>query len=77
MDEFDASDSLTEFPPKTVCLKRPFGMQPWVESEESVGSILMVTRLVFSFKLCIFCATHCGWMEGFMGLSVFSITGKC
>ncbi|XP_027170848.1 homeobox-DDT domain protein RLT2 isoform X1 [Coffea eugenioides] len=42
-------DSLTEFPPKTVCLKRPFGMQPWVESEESVGSILMIWRFLITF----------------------------
>lgn len=42
-------DSLTEFPPKTVCLKKPFGMQPWVESEESVGSVLMIWRFLITF----------------------------
>lgn len=37
-----ASDKLPDFPPKSVLLKRPFGVQPWADSEESVGNLLMV-----------------------------------
>ncbi|KAL3509303.1 hypothetical protein ACH5RR_028704 [Cinchona calisaya] len=42
-------DILTEFPPKTVHLKRPFGKQPWTESEDGVGNLLMVWRFLITF----------------------------
>lgn len=37
-----ASDMLIEFPPKSVCLRKPFGVEPWICSEEDVGNLLMV-----------------------------------
>lgn len=38
-----------EFPPKSVCLKRPFAIQPWIESKENVGNLLMVWRFLITF----------------------------
>ncbi|CAI9089315.1 OLC1v1023873C1 [Oldenlandia corymbosa var. corymbosa] len=43
-------DALTDFPPKTVNLKRPFGVQPWVDSEMKVGNVLMVWRFLTTFS---------------------------
>lgn len=43
MTDFYTSDALRDFPPKTVQLKRPFGVHPWIESEERVGNLLMVS----------------------------------
>ncbi|KAK4386337.1 Homeobox-DDT domain protein RLT2 [Sesamum angolense] len=34
-------DKLPEFPPKSANLKRPFRLQPWTDSEENVGCLLM------------------------------------
>ncbi|XP_022764115.1 homeobox-DDT domain protein RLT2 isoform X2 [Durio zibethinus] len=42
-------DKLCEFPPKTVQLKRPFSIQPWNGSEESIGNLLMVWRFLITF----------------------------
>ncbi|KAK4484462.1 hypothetical protein RD792_007045 [Penstemon davidsonii] len=42
-------DKLLEFPPKSVNLKRPFGVQPWTDSEENVGNLLMVWRFLITF----------------------------
>ncbi|KAL9452464.1 hypothetical protein AB3S75_008284 [Citrus x aurantiifolia] len=42
-------DSLSVFPPKTVQLKRPFSVQPWSDSEENVGNLLMVWRFFITF----------------------------
>ncbi|KAJ6741290.1 HOMEOBOX-DDT DOMAIN PROTEIN RLT2 [Salix purpurea] len=42
-------DKLTEFPPKSVLLKRPFLIQPWNDSEENVGNLLMVWRFLITF----------------------------
>lgn len=42
-------DMRTVFPPKPVQLKRPFTVQPWSDSEENVGNLLMV-----SLSKCIF-----------------------
>ncbi|KAF5728700.1 hypothetical protein HS088_TW21G00850 [Tripterygium wilfordii] len=42
-------DSLTVFPPKSLQLKLPFSIQPWVESEENIGNLLMVWRFLISF----------------------------
>ncbi|MBA0778871.1 hypothetical protein Gotri_006686, partial [Gossypium trilobum] len=39
-------DSLSVFPPKSVQLKRPFDIQPWIDSEENVGNLLMDSRLL-------------------------------
>ncbi|RVW46790.1 Homeobox-DDT domain protein RLT2 [Vitis vinifera] len=41
-------DMLTAFPPKSVQLRRPFTIQPWTDSEENIGNLLMV-RLAKSF----------------------------
>nr|XP_034928329.1 homeobox-DDT domain protein RLT2-like isoform X2 [Populus alba] len=42
-------DKLTEFPPKSMLLKRPFLIQPWNDSEENVGNLLMVWRFLITF----------------------------
>ncbi|KAJ6420476.1 hypothetical protein OIU84_027920 [Salix udensis] len=42
-------DKLTEFPPKSVLLKRPFLFQPWNGSEENIGNLLMVWRFLITF----------------------------
>ncbi|XP_052177400.1 homeobox-DDT domain protein RLT2 isoform X2 [Diospyros lotus] len=42
-------DKLIEFPPKSVHLKRPFGIQPWTDSEENIGNLLMVWRFLITF----------------------------
>lgn len=43
----NASDKLTEFPTKSVRLKRPFAIQPWTDSEENIGNLFMVRRTNF------------------------------
>ncbi|XWS19639.1 hypothetical protein CRYUN_Cryun31cG0032900 [Craigia yunnanensis] len=42
-------DSLSLFPPKSVQLKRPFSVQPWIDSEENVGNLLMAWRFLITF----------------------------
>ncbi|XP_050204258.1 homeobox-DDT domain protein RLT2 isoform X2 [Mercurialis annua] len=42
-------DKLVEFPPKSVLLKKPFAIQPWNDSEENVGNLLMVWRFLITF----------------------------
>ncbi|KAL4289870.1 hypothetical protein GQ457_14G009610 [Hibiscus cannabinus] len=42
-------DSLSLFPPKSVQLKRIFAIQPWVDSEENVGNLLMAWRFLITF----------------------------
>ncbi|KAL8461191.1 hypothetical protein ACS0TY_032612 [Phlomoides rotata] len=42
-------DKLPKFPPERVHLKRPFEVQPWTDSEENVGNLLMVWRFLISF----------------------------
>ncbi|WCJ30914.1 Homeobox-DDT domain protein RLT2 [Euphorbia peplus] len=42
-------DKLVRFPPKSVLLKRPFATQPWNNSEENVGNLLMVWRFLITF----------------------------
>ncbi|CAL8146684.1 unnamed protein product [Prunus armeniaca] len=42
-------DSLATFPPKSVQLKRPFAVQPWINSEENIGNFLMVWRFLITF----------------------------
>lgn len=44
---FRALDSLVSFPPKSVQLKKPFAVQPWVNSEENIGNFLMVRPSFF------------------------------
>ncbi|XP_059282469.1 homeobox-DDT domain protein RLT2 [Lycium ferocissimum] len=43
-------DMLNEFPPKNVCLRKPFGLEPWICSEEDVGDLLMVWRFLITFS---------------------------
>lgn len=45
-----ASDMLIEFPPKSVSLRKPFGVEPWICSEEDVGNLLMVRPFATLFK---------------------------
>ncbi|KAF5474449.1 hypothetical protein F2P56_006347 [Juglans regia] len=42
-------DSLSAFPPKSVKLKKPFAIQPWINSEENIGNLLMVWRFFITF----------------------------
>ncbi|KAB2079223.1 hypothetical protein ES319_A06G217500v1 [Gossypium barbadense] len=42
-------DSLSVFPPKSVQLKGPFDIQPWIDSEENVGNLLMAWRFFITF----------------------------
>ncbi|GMI72298.1 RINGLET 1, homeobox-1 [Hibiscus trionum] len=42
-------DSLSPFPPKSMQLKRPFDIQPWIDSEENVGNLLMAWRFLITF----------------------------
>ncbi|CAA0817866.1 homeobox-1 [Striga hermonthica] len=42
-------DALCEFPPKSVQLKMPFGIQPWMGSEENVGNLMMVWKFCITF----------------------------
>ncbi|XP_054812653.1 homeobox-DDT domain protein RLT2 isoform X2 [Prosopis cineraria] len=42
-------DGRTSFPPKAVLLKRPFSIQPWLDSEDNIGNLLMVWRFLISF----------------------------
>ncbi|KAL1335880.1 hypothetical protein HN51_030325 [Arachis hypogaea] len=42
-------DSLCFFPPKSVKLKRPFAIQPWIDSDQNVGNLLMVWRFLITF----------------------------
>lgn len=39
-------ESLCEFPPKSVQLKKPFSIQPWIASDDNVGNLLMVCCLI-------------------------------
>lgn len=44
-------DSLCAFPPKSVQvqLKRPFTIQPWIDSDDNIGNLLMVWRFCMTF----------------------------
>ncbi|PPS01296.1 hypothetical protein GOBAR_AA19354 [Gossypium barbadense] len=46
-------DSLSVFPPKSVQLKGPFDIQPWIDSEENVGNLLMDSRLLGEIHVAI------------------------
>lgn len=46
---FIALDMLPEYPPKSLHLKKPFKIQPWSDSEENIGNLLMVNII---FNLC-------------------------
>ncbi|XP_017227642.1 homeobox-DDT domain protein RLT1 isoform X2 [Daucus carota subsp. sativus] len=43
-------DSLCAFPPKDVQLKKPFSIQPWIDSEDNIGNLLMVWRFCVTFS---------------------------
>ncbi|KAI3456227.1 hypothetical protein Pfo_012890 [Paulownia fortunei] len=42
-------EALCEFPPKSVQLRMPFAIQPWIDSEENVGNLLMVWKFCVTF----------------------------
>ncbi|XP_010919381.1 homeobox-DDT domain protein RLT2 isoform X1 [Elaeis guineensis] len=42
-------DMLSSFPPKSVRLKRPFAIQPWRDSDENIGNLLMVWKFLITF----------------------------
>ncbi|XP_014508807.1 homeobox-DDT domain protein RLT1 isoform X2 [Vigna radiata var. radiata] len=42
-------DSLCVFPPKSVKLRKPFAIKPWINSEKNVGNLLMVWRFLITF----------------------------
>ena len=51
------ADMLRTFPPPSVCLKRPFSVKPWINSEENIGNLLMVfiLGLVIHPITCFLC----------------------
>ncbi|KAG8385512.1 hypothetical protein BUALT_Bualt03G0053000 [Buddleja alternifolia] len=42
-------EALCEFPPKSVELRMPFAIHPWIGSEENVGNLLMVWKFCVTF----------------------------
>ncbi|XP_062105928.1 homeobox-DDT domain protein RLT2 isoform X2 [Humulus lupulus] len=42
-------DMRIAFPPKSVHLKKPFAVQPWTDSEDNIGNLLMVWRFLITF----------------------------
>ncbi|CAK9181860.1 unnamed protein product [Ilex paraguariensis] len=42
-------DSLSAFPPESVQMKNPFAIQPWIDSEDNIGNLLMVWRFCITF----------------------------
>lgn len=46
-----SSDLLNEFPPKSVCLRKPFEVEPWTCSEEDVGNLFMVRPFTIFFLI--------------------------
>ncbi|OWM78674.1 hypothetical protein CDL15_Pgr002845 [Punica granatum] len=46
-------DLLTAFPPKSVPLRRPFAVQPWLHSEENVANLLMDARLLSEIHISL------------------------
>uniref|UniRef100_A0A1D1XSU5 Reticulocyte-binding protein 2 a n=1 Tax=Anthurium amnicola TaxID=1678845 RepID=A0A1D1XSU5_9ARAE len=44
-------DMLSAFPPKSVQLlfKKPFAVEPWTDSDENIGNLLMVWRFLITF----------------------------
>ncbi|XP_048323256.2 homeobox-DDT domain protein RLT1 isoform X1 [Ziziphus jujuba] len=42
-------DLLGQFPPMSVQLKRPLAIQPWINSEENIGNLLMIWRFLITF----------------------------
>ncbi|PIN06555.1 Transcription factor PHOX2/ARIX, contains HOX domain [Handroanthus impetiginosus] len=42
-------EALCEFPPKSVQLRMPFAIKPWIDSEENVGNLLMVWKFCLTF----------------------------
>ncbi|XP_004232922.1 homeobox-DDT domain protein RLT1 isoform X1 [Solanum lycopersicum] len=42
-------ESLCEFPPKSVQLKKPFSVEPWIASDDNVGNLLMAWRFCLNF----------------------------
>ncbi|KAF5198625.1 Homeobox-ddt domain protein rlt2 [Thalictrum thalictroides] len=48
-NEFLFLDMLSKFPPKSVQLKRPVTIRPWIDSEENIGNLLMVWKFLITF----------------------------
>ncbi|XP_042468588.1 homeobox-DDT domain protein RLT2-like isoform X1 [Zingiber officinale] len=44
-----AAGMLQAFPPSSVKLGRPFGVQPWVDSDENIANVLMVWKFLITF----------------------------
>ncbi|KAK6919122.1 Homeobox domain [Dillenia turbinata] len=42
-------DKLSTFPPQSVQLKKPFACQPWTDSDENIGNLLMVWKFLITF----------------------------
>lgn len=40
---------LRPFPPNSVQLKRPFGIQPWTDSDENIGNLFMAWKFCITF----------------------------
>jgi hypothetical protein len=51
--------SLCVFPPENVKLRKPFAIQPWINSEENVGNLLMVcSHRDFCFLITSYTVRH-------------------
>ncbi|KAK6919642.1 WHIM2 domain [Dillenia turbinata] len=42
-------DKLSTFPPLSVQLKKPYACQPWTDSDENIGNLLMVWKFLITF----------------------------
>ncbi|KAL5571100.1 hypothetical protein UlMin_020697 [Ulmus minor] len=42
-------DMQITFPPRSAQLKKPFSIQPWTDSEENIGNLLMAWRFLITF----------------------------
>ena len=42
-------DTLGKFPATSVKMKRPFAVRPWTDSEQNVGNLFMVWRIIVTF----------------------------
>ncbi|XP_074582815.1 homeobox-DDT domain protein RLT2-like isoform X2 [Curcuma longa] len=50
LQQLDSFRSMLQaFPPSSVKLRRPFGAQPWVDSDENIANVLMVWKFLITF----------------------------
>ncbi|XP_074564481.1 homeobox-DDT domain protein RLT2 [Curcuma longa] len=50
LQQLDSFRSMLQaFPPSSVNLRRPFSVQPWVDSDENIANVLMVWKFLITF----------------------------